>query len=637
MSEEKLSFQAEVSKLLSIVAHSLYSDKEIFLRELISNASDACDKLRYEALTNEDLLAGDGEFKIKLTVDKEAGTISIADNGIGMNREDLINNLGTIARSGTGAFVDALTGDSKKDMALIGQFGVGFYSSFMVSDKVEVVTKRAGDDQAWKWISDGQGEFTVSEAEKDSRGMTATLFLNDESKEYLEFHRIQQVVRTYSDHIAIPILMDRETEEGEGDEKKKVITEETLNTASALWTRSKSDINEDQYKEFYHHVGHVFDDPWLTLHNTVEGVIEYTNLLFIPTSRPMDIFHPDRKQNVKLYVKRVFITDNCDELLPPYLRFVRGVVDAQDLPLNISREMLQNNPVLSKIKLGLVKRILGELKKKADKKPEEYATFWEAFGAVIKEGVYEDFTNRDALLDICRFKSTNGDDLVSLEDYMGRMKEGQEAIYYITGEDVSALRNSPQLEGFAAKGIEVLLLSDSVDEFWVSAIGIHKEKPFKSVTKGGADLDKIKSEEKEADDKKEDESTDTEALDRLIAAMKVALGEDVKDVRKSNRLTGSAVCLVADENDMDMHLQRMLAQHGQSEAAASKRILEINDGHDVIEKLKSMAEKDGTSNTFVDASKLLFDQACIVEGEKIQDPAAFARRLSSVMASGLSL
>jgi len=644
MSEEKLSFQAEVSKLLNIVAHSLYSHKEVFLRELISNASDACDKLRYEALTREDLLDGDGAFKVKLAVDKEAGTLSIVDNGIGMSREDLIENLGTIARSGTGAFVSQLTGDSKKDVDLIGQFGVGFYSSFMVADNVEVVTRRAGEEQAWKWASDGQGEFTIGEAEMEGRGTTITLHLNDEGKEFLEDMRLQQVVRTYSDHIAIPIVMDVEVgpndfkeglEAKEGDDET-TIEEKTLNTASALWMRPKKDISDEQYKEFYHHVGHVFDDPWLTLHNNVEGVIEYTNLLFVPTSRPMDIFHPDRKQNVKLYVKRVFITDSCEELLPAYLRFMRGVVDAQDLPLNISREMLQNNPVLAKIRAGLIKRILGELKKKADKAPEEYAKFWEAFGAVLKEGVYEDFVNRDAIMEICRFKSTNGEDLISLEDYVGRMKEGQENIFYITGEDVSALRNSPQIEGFAAKGVEVLLLSDPVDEFWIGNIGQFKDKNFKSVTKSGADLDGIKAADDDKDDKKDETPEDNESLDRLLAAMKVALGDDVKDVRLSKRLTGSAVCLVADENDMDMHLQRMLAQHGQGEAEA-KRILEVNGDHRVIEKLKGMAEKSGDSAVFVDASKLLFDQACIVEGEKIKDPAAFARRLSSVMESGLQL
>lgn len=621
MSEEKLEFQAEVSKLLNIVAHSLYSHKEIFLRELISNASDACDKLRYEALTDSDLIKGDPDFAITLSVDEKAKTLTIADNGIGMRKDELIENLGTIARSGTGAFVDQLTGDSKKDMALIGQFGVGFYSSFMVADKVDVVSKRAGSDEAWRWTSDGQGAYTISDAERDGRGTTITLTLNKEGKEFLEEARIRTVVKTYSDHIALPIKLG----------------EETLNTASALWTRPKKDITDEQYKEFYHHVAHQFDDPWMTLHNTVEGVIEYTNLLFIPSSRPFDIFHPERKQHVKLYVKRVFITDDCEELLPSYLRFVKGVVDAQDLSLNISREMLQKDAVVAKIRSGLTKRILGELKKKAEKKPDEFAAFWETFGAVFKEGIYEDFANREKLVEIARFKSTTADGWTSLDDYIERMKDGQKHIYYITGDDLDALSKSPQLEGFKAKGVEVLLLTDPVDEFWVPSYGPYKDKEFHSVTRGGVDLDEVKK--TDAKDKTDEESKEDDKpsnIDSLIAAFKLALGETVKDVRKSDRLTDSAVCLVADENDMDMRLQRMLAQQEKG-MGLMPRVLEVNPDHPLIRKLTEIADKNASDAFLVDAAQLLLDQARIIEGEKLPDPSAFAKRMTAVLAKGISL
>ncbi len=620
MSEEKLEFQAEVSKLLNIVAHSLYSHKEIFLRELISNASDACDKLRYEALTDGDLIKGDAEFAITLTADKEAGTLTIADNGIGMSKDELIENLGTIARSGTSAFVSQLTGDSKKDMALIGQFGVGFYSSFMVADKVEVVSRRAGSDEAWRWTSDGQGAYTVADAERDGRGTTITLTMNDEGKEFLEDQRITNVVKTYSDHIALPIKLG----------------EETLNTASALWTRQKKDITDEQYKEFYHHVAHQFDDPWMTLHNTVEGVIEYTNLLFIPSSRPFDIFHPERKQHVKLYVKRVFITEDCEELLPSYLRFVKGVVDAQDLSLNISREMLQKDAVVAKIRSGLTKRILGELKKKAEKKAEEYATFWDAFGPVLKEGIYEDFANRETLVEISRFRSTASDDPTSLDAYIERMKEGQEHIFYITGDDLDSLAKSPQLEGFKAKGIEVLLLTDPVDEFWVPSFGPYKDKEFHSVTRGGVDLNTIKKDgdKEDAKDAAKDEA-DSAGIDSLIAAFKLALGETVKDVRKSDRLTDSAVCLVADENDMDMRLQRMLAQQEKG-MGLMPRVLEINPGHPLIKKLNEVSDKNASDALLSEAAQLLLDQARIIEGEKLPDPAAFAKRMTEMMAKGVT-
>ncbi len=632
MTKETFSFQAEVSKLLDIVAHSLYSHKEIFLRELISNASDACDKLRYEALTTPALIDGDGEFQITLAVDKKAKTIAISDNGIGMTRDDLVATLGTIASSGTQAFMDAL-GAAKKDkkekseVDLIGQFGVGFYSAFMVADNIEVTTRRAGEDKAWLWISDGRGEFSIEEADRSSHGTDVVVHLKKADKEYLEPERIRTIVKTYSDHVGLPVVL-----QGDG----KDIADETLNTASAVWTRAKKDISEDDYKEFYHHVSHMFDDPWLTIHNRVEGVQAYTNLLYVPSSRPFDLFQPERKSQLKLYVKRVYITDNCDELLPSYFRFLRGIVDSEDLPLNISREMLQHNPALAKIKKALTKRVFNELKKKAEKAPEEYATFWDNFGAVVKEGIYEDFENRDNLLGIARFRSTTSDGLTSLAEYVERMKDGQDAIYYITGEDAEQVAQSPQLEGFKAKGVEVLLLTDPVDEFWVSSAGPYEEKPFKSATRGGADLTNVAGDDKKDGDDNDDKKDTTEDVAPLIAAFKVALGEKVKDVRTSERLTDSAVCLVADEGDMDIHLERMLKQHKQL-SEATPRVLEINPDHALIGKLaKRAADGDGKDTIIEDAAYLLLDQARIVEGEPVADPLAFSRRMASVMEKGLA-
>ncbi len=631
MTKETFTFQAEVGKLLDIVAHSLYSHKEIFLRELISNASDACDKLRYESLTNADLAGGDTDFAIAITSDKKAKTLTISDNGIGMSRDDLAETLGTIARSGTQAFMDQITAaKEKKDKSgvdLIGQFGVGFYSAFMVSDTVEVVTRQAGSEKAYKWVSDGRGEFTIEEATRDERGTDVILHIKKDEKEFFEPERIEKIVKTYSDHIDIPINLNP---------IKKDDEVRTLNSASALWTREKRDITEEQYKEFYHHVAHAFDDPWMTLHNRVEGTMAYTNLLFVPTSAPFDLFSPERKASVKLYVKKVFITDDCEDLLPAYLRFVKGIVDSEDLPLNISREMLQDNPALAKIRKAVVKRIFTELGKKAEKAPDEYATFWDAFGPVLKEGLYEDFENREKLFELARFKSTQGEGLVSLKDYTERMKEGQDAIFYITGENAEQIALSPQLEGFKAKGVEVLLLSDPVDEFWVTSAGLYADKPFKSATRGGADLDKVAKDAK--DDKKEDKKADKKPsnIDPLVAAFKVTLGDKVKDVIASERLTDSAVCLVAGEGDMDIHLERLLKQHKQLEQS-TPRVLEINPDHILIKNLNKIATKsDGVDAGIEDAAWLLLDQARIVEGEKVADPVAFAKRLASVMERGLT-
>ncbi|MBO44870.1 MAG: molecular chaperone HtpG [Rhodospirillaceae bacterium] len=621
---EKLSFQAEVSRLLHIVAHSLYSEREIFLRELISNASDACDRLRYEALTKPKLTQGDPDFCIKISADKEAGTLTIADNGIGMNRKELIENLGTIARSGTAAMIDKLKGDTKEDINLIGQFGVGFYSSFMVADKVTVTTRKAGAAGAFVWESDGMGEFTLREGERPARGTTVTLKIKDDAKEFLEPDRIKHIVTTYSDHIPVPINLL----EGE--------TSDRINDASALWTRPRNKIKADQYKEFYHHVAHATDEPWATLHFRVEGVIEYSGLLYIPTARPFNIFHPDRKNQVKLYVKRVFITDECEELLPSWLRFLRGVVDSEDLDLNVSREMLQNNPIVAKIKNGLVTRVLNELKKKAEKEPDSYAGFWEAFGALIKEGIYESFENRDDLLSLLRCHSTTDEGLVSLESYLGRMKKGQDAIYYITGENAEALKQSPQLEGFRARDVEVLLLSDPIDDFWLPAVGQYKEKPFKSVTQGGADLGNIETPKvKKKDDKKSaaDDAKSAGEMGDLIALLKLTLEEKVTDVRTSERLTDSAVCLVADETGLDMNLERILKQHNQINQVTS-RILEINPDHSLIQSLALSAKKKGAQDKLEDAALLLLDQAQILEGEPVSDPVAFSRRMEAVMAKG---
>ncbi len=627
MTEEKLSFQAEVSRLLQIVANSLYSEKQIFLRELISNASDACDRARYEAITDPALTADDPEFRIRIAVEKEARIIEIADNGIGMNRQALIDDLGTIARSGTSAYLEELSGDAKNDVALVGQFGVGFYSAFMIADNVEVLSRRAGEDQGWRWVSDGTGEFTVSESDKPTRGTTIRMHVRDGEDEFLETERLRHIVKTYSDHIALPILI------AEGE------TEEAANQASALWRRSRDEITEDEYKEFYHHVGHAFDDPWMTLHWRAEGMQEYTTLLFIPSAKPFDLFHPERRHHVKLYVKRVFITDECDELVPNWLRFLRGLVDSEDLPLNVSREMLQNNPTLTRMRSAIVKRVVGDLGKKAEEAPDEYRAFWENFGAVLKEGIYEDIENREALMGLARFPSTaDPDAMVGLADYVGRMKEGQSAIYYITGEEAEKLRKSPQLEGFAARGVEVLLFTDPVDEFWVQSAAEFDSRPFKSATRAGAEISDIPLNDDAADTTEEaEEPADQGRIDSLIAMFKLTLDDAVKDVRVSERLTDSAACLVSDEGDMDIHLERLLKQHNQLDAGASKRILEINPKHALIRTLAERIGADEAKDRLDDAAWLVLDQARILEGEPLPDPGAFSRRLSDALARGLTV
>ena len=619
MSEETLSFQTEVAQLLRLMVNSVYSDKEVFLRELISNASDACDKARYLSITEPEILGDDPDFKVQIKVDKEARTLSLSDNGIGMDRDGLISDLGTIARSGTSAFMDNLSGDQAEDMQMIGQFGVGFYSVFMIADKVEVTSRRAGDDAAWVWTSDGLGEFTIDEGSREGRGTSIVIHLKEGEDEWLEEHKLQGVVKKYSDHIALPILLT--IDDGE---------ETAANEASAIWSRPKSEITDEQYTEFYHHVGHAMDDPWLNIHYKAEGKIEYTGLLFVPTRRPFDLFDPARRHAVKLYVRRVFITDEAEGLIPSYLRFLRGIVDSEDLPLNISREMLQNSPLIRHMNQAVTRRVLTELSKKAEKEPEKYAEFWENFGSVLKEGLYEDQERQTDLLELVRFRSTAGEDLVSLKDYVARMKEGQEAIYYITGDDLQTLETSPHLEGFRARGVEVLLLSDPVDDFWLSAVFEYDGHALTSATRGTTDLSNM-GEEPAKDETDEVEPAGDSELATLIALIKQTLGETVKDVRTTDRLTDSAVCLVADDGDMDMRLERMLKAHNQLNSD-SVRILEINPKHDLIKNMAGAATKGGAADDLADLAFLLLDQARIIEGEALPDAAAFSRRMATVMA-----
>jgi len=622
MVTERHGFQAEVSRLLDIVAHSLYSDKSVFLRELISNASDACDRLRYLSLTQQGLLGDDPDLEVSITIDPPGRRLVIADNGIGMSHDELIANLGTIAKSGSAQFMSELAradqeGETNADrkVSLIGQFGVGFYSAFMVADKVTVTSRRAGEEKAWSWESEGRGEFTVTEAQKATRGTEIALHLKEGEDQWLDTNQVAKIVAKYSDHIALPVRLK------DGKSQRHV------NQAAALWTRPKSEITPEQYTEFYRHVAHGFDEPWATLHFKAEGKIDYTGLVFIPGSKPFDLFHPDRKQSLKLYVKRVFITDHCEDLLPAWLRFLKGIVDSEDLPLNISRETLQANPLIAKIRAGLIKKVLGELAKIAENEPDRFATFWENFGAVLKEGIYEDEANRPALLKLARFRSTQGEGWTSLAEYITRMKEGQNAIYTISGDELAALQRSPHLEGFKAKGVEVLLLTDPVDEFWIQSVGEYEGKPFKSATRGAADLDQVKKAEGAKEEKSEPKA---EGIDNLIALMRLTLKDAVKDVRLSDRLTESACVLVAAEGDLDIHLEKLLRQHKKLETALP-RVLEINATHPMIASLAKAVSKGGQNEALADACWLLLDQARIQDGEPLPDPAAFARRLNAVL------
>lgn len=601
MSKETLGFQTEVKQLLKLMIHSLYSNKEIFLRELVSNASDACDKLRFEALANDSLFEGDSNLSIEVAFDKEARTITLRDNGIGMSRDEVIQNIGTIARSGTKAFFEQLTGDQQKDANLIGQFGVGFYSAFIVADKVSLTTRRAGSAQAIRWESAGEGDFTLEEVEKTSRGTEIVLHLKAGEDEFLDGWRLRSILKKYSDHITLPIRMQKTPTYGENGE---VITSdewEAVNQASALWTRSKGDITEDQYKEFYKHVAHDYDEPLAWSHARVEGRQEYTELLYIPKRAPFDLWDRERRHGIKLYVRRVFIMEDAEKLLPQYLRFVRGVIDSNDLPLNVSREILQHSKDIDAIRAGCVKKVLGTLEELAENQAEKFATFWKEFGTVLKEGIGEDIANKERIAKLCRFASTQQDSneqTVSLADYIGRMKEGQDKIYYVTADTYTAAKNSPHLEVFRKKGVEVLLLSERVDEWLVSNLPEFDGKELVSVAKGALDLGQLTDEAEKAEQEKV-----AETYKDLVEKVQGALGDKVKSVRITHRLTESPACVVADEDAMSIHLERMLKQIGQN-AGGSKPILELNPTHPLVGKLK--AEMDG--GRFEDWASVLLDQ-----------------------------
>ncbi len=605
---ESHAFQAEVAKLLQLMVHSVYSDRDVFLRELISNAADALDKLRYEAIAAPGLLEEAPLLNIVITPDKAAKTLTIADSGIGMSEDELIDNLGTIARSGTQAFVEK----AGEGVNLIGQFGVGFYSAFIVANRLEVTSRKAGTEESFTWASEGLGTFTVVPAEKGLRGTSIMLHLKDDALEFLEGWKIEQVVRAYSDHIGHPIMLV------EGSEAPKQI-----NTANAIWTRPKSEVTAEQHKEFFGHVSGSYSDPAMIIHYRAEGRHEYTVLLYVPAERPFDLYDPERRGRQKLYVKRVYIADDA-QLLPPYLRFVRGVIDSEDMPLNLSREMLQHNPQVAAIRKAVTNKVLSEIKKFSESEPEKFLKMWEIFGPVIKEGLYEDMEHRDQLFEFARFRSTKNTS-VSLKDYVAGLKENQTAIYYLAGEDAVKAAASPQLEGYKARDVEVLLFTDPVDSFWVRTAMGFDGKPFKSVTQGTADLDLIAV--KDAPPKSEAKES---ATAKLIAAMKEALGDKVKDVRSSTRLTDSAVCLVAD-GELDRTLEKLLARQKDSGVNVSAPVLEINAGHPLIVALAAAADAGVSSPEIADAAQLLLDQAHVLEGEPVSDPAGFSRRMANVL------
>ena len=609
---KKQKFKTEVSKLLDIVINSLYSEKYIFLRELISNASDACDKLRYYSLMKPEVTKNNGEFKIVITPNAEENTLTISDNGIGMNKDDLVNHLSTIAKSGTADFVNNAK-DNGSVVDLIGKFGVGFYSAFMVASKVEVVTKRAGEEQAYKWISNGVDGFEIEETEKEKSGTDIKLFLKDDAKDFTDTIYLRHIIRTYSDHINYPIVLDL----GKAGE-------ETVNTGSALWTKNKAEITDEQYNEFYHHISRNFDTPWMRLHFKAEGSIEYTGLLFIPSEAPYDLFQPDRQQSLKLYVNRVFISDKVDDLMPAYLRFVKGIIDSADLPLNISREMLQQNALIAKIRSGTVSRILKELKKRSEDY-DDYMKFWKNFGMAFKEGIYEDPANRVEIAELSRFYSTNSTEkLTSLDEYISRVNEGQTNIYYITGDDVPTLRNNPQLEAFKEKGLEVLLLTDPIDEFWVQTLTNFKGYPIKHVSQADIDL-KIERKEPKADEG---------SLKKLTDFMTELFKNEVGKVVATEKLTKSPVSLTVENGQMSIHLERLMRNHQQQTAFASSRILEINPYYPLIIKLADSMFNDSERQTVEEVCRLLLDQAKISEGEAISDSSFFSEKLSDYILRG---
>jgi molecular chaperone HtpG len=603
-------FQAEVAKLLHLMVHSVYSDRDVFLRELISNAADALDKLRYQSIAEPQLLEGSPGLTITITPDKERKTLTIADTGIGMSEQELVENLGTIAKSGTQAFMEQARA-KQGDVHLIGQFGIGFYSGFIVASRVDVTSRRAGTAEAFTWSSDGSGSFTVAPVEEAPRGTSIVLQLKDDALDFLEDWKLESVVRTYSDHIAHPIMLTVGSE-----------TARQINSANAIWTRPKSDITPEQHKDFFGHISGTYSDPAITLHYRAEGRHEYTVLLYVPGERPFDLYDPERRGRQKLYVKRVYIADDV-ELLPAYLRFVRGVIDSEDMPLNISREMLQNNPQVAAIRKAVTNKVVAELKKVAESDEATFRKVWDVFGPVLKEGLYEDMERRDQLYEIVRFKTTRRD-FVSLKDYVAGLKENQTAIYYLTAEDAAKAQASPQLEGYKARDIEVLLLTDPVDSFWVRTALGYEGKPFKSVTQGAADLDGIARKDEATPDAADDAATAV-----LAAALKQALGERVKEVRASRRLTESAVCIINDST-LDRTLEKLLSRQKDSGITVSAPILELNPSHALIRALAEQVKAKGASSV-EDAAQLLLDQAFIIEGEQVPDPTAFARRMADVM------
>lgn len=614
-------FQTEISQLLDLMINSLYSQKEIFLRELISNSSDAIDKRRFAALTDAALLNDEEELAVTITTDNDAGTLTISDNGIGMSHDEVIDNIGTIARSGTKKFMDALKDSKGDDVNLIGQFGVGFYSVFMVADKVTLTTRKAGSDTAVQWESDGKGEFTISDAEQDSVGTTITLHLREGEREFLEDFRLKHVIHKYSEHISLPIkMLGAAPLDDDGKPQEDAEREfETVNAGTALWARPKNEISDEEYQSFYQGLSYDMQPPLSTLHHKVEGNMEYTSLLFIPQKAPFDLWNKDNQKGIKLYVRRVFILDDAEHLMPNYLRFVKGVIDSQDLPLNVSREILQGDRDIQKIKASSVKRVLDELKRLATKEADTYLEFWAEFGQVLKEGVIEDNANKDKLTPLLRFASTHNDSdqqNVSLEEYVGRMQDDQDAIYYITAESYKAAKGSPHLEMFSKKGIEVLLLSDPVDEWLINSLHEHDGKPLKSVTKG--DLELTDEEKKEQEEHKEELASVTEKLQEVLS-------DSVKEVRLTNRLTESPACLVADENDPGANLERIMKAMGQ-DAPSSKPILELNPDHALIKQL------DASSESFADWAQVLFDQAALSEGAQIKDPANYVKLVNKLLA-----
>jgi molecular chaperone HtpG len=620
--KESMAFQAEVKQLLQLMIHSLYSNKEIVLRELISNASDAADKLRFEALANGALYENDSELRIRIAFDKDARTVSISDNGIGMSRDEVIANIGTIAKSGTKEFFNALTGDQAKDANLIGQFGVGFYSAFIIADKVTLTTRRAGTTEAVRWESAGEGDFTIEAAEKASRGTDITLHLREGEDEFLSDWKLKSIIRKYSDHITLPIVMKK----SEWKDGAEVATDEdeTVNKASALWARNKNDITEEEYQEFYKHVSHDFENPLTYTHNRVEGKQEYISLLYIPSKAPFDLYDRDRRHGIKLYVKRVFIMEDAEKLMPQYLRFVRGVIDTSDLPLNVSREILQSSRDVEAIKAGSVKKVLGLLEDMAENKPEDYAKFYQEFGRVLKEGPGEDFANKEKIAGLLRFASTKADSDVqdvSLKDYVARMQSEQDVIYYITADSFAAAQHSPHLEIFRKKGIEVLLMSDRVDEWLLSSLTEFEGKKLQSIAKGDLDLGKLESETEKEIQKKIEEEAKT-----LVDRIKQTLGEQVKDVRVTHRLTDSPACLVSDAHDLSGNLARILKAAGQN-APETKPILEINPSHKLVKRL----EGEAAGSLFADLAHVLFDQALLAEGGTLEDPASFVKRMNSLI------